>query len=55
MAVVLITGSCGLVGSESSEFFSGKGFEILGIDKVQIYDGSWTEWGSIVGFPVEQG
>ena len=32
MALVLITGSCGLVGSESSEFFSGKGFEILGID-----------------------
>jgi CDP-paratose 2-epimerase len=32
MAVVLITGSCGLVGSESSEFFSRKGFEILGID-----------------------
>jgi len=29
--------------------------EILGIDKVKIYDGSWTEWGSIVGFPVEQG
>ncbi len=32
MAVVLITGSCGLVGSESSEFFSRKGFEILVID-----------------------
>ena len=32
MAVVLITGSCGLVGSESSKFFSRKGFEILGID-----------------------
>tara|TARA_Y100000590_G_scaffold196145_1_gene222707 strand:+ start:1475 stop:2521 length:1047 start_codon:yes stop_codon:yes gene_type:complete len=32
MAAVLITGSCGLVGSESSEFFSKKGFEILGID-----------------------
>ena len=32
MALVLITGSCGLVGSESSEFFSRKGFEILGID-----------------------
>ena len=32
MAVVLITGSCGLVGSEASEFFSKKGFEILGID-----------------------
>ncbi len=32
MSVVLITGSCGLVGSESSEFFSRKGFQILGID-----------------------
>ena len=32
MALALITGSCGLVGSESSEFFSRKGFEILGID-----------------------
>lgn len=27
--------------------------EILGFDNVRIYDGSWTEWGSIVGFPVE--
>ena len=27
--------------------------EILGIGKAQIYDGSWTEWGSIVGFPIE--
>ena len=26
--------------------------EILGIEKAQIYDGSWTEWGSIVGFPI---
>ena len=32
MALVLITGSCGLVGSESSMFFAKKGFEILGID-----------------------
>ena len=32
MALVLITGSCGLVGSESSYFFSQKGFDILGID-----------------------
>ena len=32
MALVLITGSCGLVGSESSTFFSQKGFDILGID-----------------------
>lgn len=28
--------------------------EVLGIDNVRVYDGSWTEWGSIVGFPVEK-
>ncbi|MDP2618817.1 MAG: sulfurtransferase [Hyphomicrobiales bacterium] len=27
---------------------------ILGFENVRIYDGSWTEWGSIVGFPVEK-
>jgi thiosulfate/3-mercaptopyruvate sulfurtransferase len=27
---------------------------ILGHDNIKIYDGSWTEWGSIVGFPVEK-
>lgn len=27
---------------------------ILGWENVKIYDGSWTEWGSIVGFPVER-
>ena len=32
MKIALITGSCGLVGSESSNFFSKKGFKILGID-----------------------
>ena len=32
MSVVLITGSCGLVGSESVKFFSSKGFDIVGID-----------------------
>jgi thiosulfate/3-mercaptopyruvate sulfurtransferase len=26
---------------------------ILGYKDVKIYDGSWTEWGSIVGFPIE--
>ena len=32
MKIALITGSCGLVGSESSLFFSKKGFQILGVD-----------------------
>ena len=32
MSVVLITGSCGLVGSESVKFFASKGFEVVGID-----------------------
>lgn len=27
---------------------------ILGYDNVRVYDGSWTEWGSIVGFPIEK-
>lgn len=28
--------------------------EVLGYDNVRVYDGSWTEWGSIVGFPIEK-
>ena len=32
MNIALITGSCGLVGSESSAFFAQKGFKIIGID-----------------------
>ncbi len=32
MSVVLITGSSGLVGSESVNFFSDKGFDVIGID-----------------------
>jgi len=27
---------------------------VLGWHHVRVYDGSWTEWGSIVGFPVER-
>jgi thiosulfate/3-mercaptopyruvate sulfurtransferase len=29
--------------------------ELLGRDDVKNYDGSWTEWGSLVGVPVEVG
>jgi len=32
MSIVLITGSCGLVGSESVKFFCEKGFDVIGID-----------------------
>jgi thiosulfate/3-mercaptopyruvate sulfurtransferase len=28
--------------------------EVLGLENVRVYDGSWTEWGSIVGFPIEK-
>ena len=28
--------------------------QILGYGNVKIYDGSWTEWGSIVGYPIEK-
>ena len=27
---------------------------LLGMERVRGYDGSWTEWGSIVGFPIEK-
>ena len=32
MSIVLITGSSGLVGSESVNFFCDKGFKVIGID-----------------------
>jgi len=32
MSIALITGSCGLIGSESAYFFSLKGFDVVGVD-----------------------
>ena len=32
MSIVLITGSSGLIGSESVNFFCNKGFDVIGID-----------------------
>jgi len=29
--------------------------ELLGYPAVRNYDGSWTEWGSLVGVPIEAG
>jgi thiosulfate/3-mercaptopyruvate sulfurtransferase len=28
---------------------------LLGFDRVRNYDGSWTEWGNLVGAPIERG
>jgi thiosulfate/3-mercaptopyruvate sulfurtransferase len=28
---------------------------LLGHEKVRNYDGSWTEWGSLIGVPIEKG
>jgi len=28
--------------------------ELLGYPKVRNYDGSWTEWGNVVGVPIEK-
>lgn len=28
--------------------------ELLGYNDVRVYDGSWTEWGSMVGMPIER-
>lgn len=28
---------------------------LMNLENVRVYDGSWTEWGSIVGFPIEKG
>ncbi|MCS7129297.1 MAG: sulfurtransferase, partial [Candidatus Caldarchaeum sp.] len=27
---------------------------LLGYKRVRVYDGSWTEWGNLVRFPIEK-
>ncbi len=49
MNIALITGSCGLVGSESSAFFAQKGFKIIGIDNNIRKFFFWKRWRYILG------
>ncbi len=46
--VALITGSAGLIGSESARFFAGKGYQIVGVDndmrKYFFGEGASTTW-----------
>lgn len=44
MSVVLITGSSGLIGSESAQYFHGKGFEVWGIDNNMRRYFFWRRW-----------
>lgn len=48
MKTIIITGSCGLVGSESVQFFHEKGFRVIGIDNnMRSYffgPGASTDW-----------
>jgi CDP-paratose 2-epimerase len=48
MSVAVVTGSAGLIGAEAVRFFSGKGFEIVGIDnnmrKAFFGEGASTDW-----------
>jgi len=29
--------------------------QLLGYERVRNYDGSWTEWGNMIGVPIEVG
>ncbi len=48
MAVAIVTGSAGLIGSETVKFFSAKGFDVVGIDnnfrKTFFGEDASTEW-----------
>ena len=34
--------------------FCGALTELLGHERGRVYDGSWTEWGNLVGVPLER-
>jgi len=47
MPVVLVTGSCGLIGSETISFFADKGFDLVGIDN-NMRKAFFGEEGSVI-------
>jgi len=47
MSVVLVTGSCGLIGSETVSFFADQGFDIVGIDN-NMRQAFFGEDGSVI-------
>src|SRR5215470_12812351 len=51
MKIILVTGSAGLIGSESVRFFCERGYTVVGIDndmrRVFFGDGASTEWNRI--------
>jgi len=46
-----VTFSCG---SGITACILALGAELAGRKDLSVYDGSWTEWGSIVGVPIER-
>jgi CDP-paratose 2-epimerase len=48
MSIVVVTGSCGLIGSETVSFFAEKGFEVVGIDN-NLRQSFFGADGSILG------
>ena len=45
MSLAIITGSSGLVGSETAKFLLDKGFDVLGIDNNERKKLFWKRWG----------
>ena len=49
MSTIIITGSSGLVGSESVDFFCKKGFDVIGIDNNLRSFFFWKRWLNYMG------
>ena len=51
--LVTLTGTGGC-GKSRLAMEVARSLHLLGYPRVQNYDGSWTEWGSLVGVPIEK-